>query len=291
MRQLRLLADDEEIVGPLFKWAGGKRWISPVIGPHIRQYLNQGRGRYIEPFLGGAALAFWLGSPGMLLADIEAPLIEAYVAVRDECNTVECELSRLILSGTDAETYARVRGVVPAEPSARAARLMYLNRLCFNGLYRTNRRGLFNVPYGRYDRPLFPSSSHLRAVSGLLSTAAIRAQDFEATISEARAGDVIFADPPYHSTGAGFVSYHQKPFGEAEQVRLAAALRAASERGVTVVSTNADTDLIRTLYEWAPMVPTGERRAINSSKTGRGRVQCLLIGLPIQLLGGLIPRK
>jgi DNA adenine methylase len=287
MRQLHLSTIDtptREGVDPIFKWAGGKRWLAPTLALIIREKLALTGGRYFEPFLGGAAVALWLKSENMFLSDIESPLIEAYVALKKNWTDVYSELEALIRLGTDEDNYRRIRADTPTGPESRAARLLYLNRLCFNGLYRTNRRGQFNVPYGRYSKPAFPTKDHLRSVSTILSGAEVLAQDFAVTVSKAQAGDVIFVDPPYHSARTGFVSYHHQPFTPDEQVRLAEEIHKAAQRGVTIFGTNSDTELIRNLYKWAPITVTNERRAINSIGSRRGRIPCILIGVTVDQL-------
>lgn len=264
---------------PLFKWAGGKRWLTPILAPEIQAYLAVTGGRYIEPFLGGGAVALALGAPGMVLADVETPLVEAYRAIRDDCHLVTESLWATIHTGTELASYLRVRTSKPAAASSAAARLLYLNRLCFNGLYRTNRKGEFNVPYGRYKRPSFPSASEIERAATALATSELLAQDFEATIDNARSGDCIYADPPYHSHLSGFVSYHQRPFLETDHLRLAAALQRASNKGAWIISTNSDTEFVRKAYEWTSVSRTLERRAINSNPHGRGHVHCVLIGV------------
>lgn len=263
---------------PVFKWAGGKRWLAPRLAPEIAARLaNYRKARYFEPFLGGGAIALWLGASRMVLSDVEAPLIEAYVAIRDETSAVIAALKALLARGTARDAYLSVRDSAPRGRCARAARMIYLNRLCFNGLYRTNSRGWFNVPYGDYANPSFPSAMQLADVADGLRAASLTCADFEAQIATAGSSDVIFADPPYHSENSGFRSYHQQPFTADDHARLAAALRAAHARGATVYSTNGDTTLVRRLYSWANIVPTSERRAINSVGSRRAGVGCVLI--------------
>jgi DNA adenine methylase len=171
-----------------------------------------------------------------------------------------------------------------------AARLIFLNRLCFNGLYRTNSSGNFNVPYGDYPAPTFPSATHLREVSEALKGATLLAGDFETTLSWCGPSDIVFADPPYHSPGNGFRKYHKLSFSEADQERLALALRAVHERGAIVFATNADHPFVRKLYSWAHAISTSERRAINCVGGGRSGVRCLLIST-MELGCGLADRE
>lgn len=280
MRQLKLPQTSPESAPyspAILKWAGGKRWLAPILGPTIRKLLEETTGRYIEPFVGGGSVALWLGAQQMVLADIEVPLIELYRAVKEEADGVSSELERLISKGTDRDSYLRVRSLMPDRSVERAARLIYLNRLCFNGLYRTNRAGRFNVPYGAQKTLSFPNRTQLNAAKLALTGATVLACDFGLTLATATTGDVIFADPPYHAVGKGFVSYYRHPFAETEQERLAQALLAARERGAVVFTTNADTPLVRSLYQWGIIEETRERRAINSDPSRRGPVRCVLI--------------
>lgn len=263
------------MTAPLIKWAGGKAWLVSEIAPRIEAVL---RGRYIEPFTGGAAVALAVSHPKVLNDRLEI-LIDMYRAVRDTPTVVARLLSKLIRSGIDKEAYLRVRRDRPRSPAQRAAWLLYVNRLGFNGLYRENRSGEFNVPYGSPGQdPFDVVFERLPAVSAALRGATLTAEDFRAVIAAARAGDVVYADPPYDGT---FTAYTAAQFTAEDQRDLALALRAASERGVTVFATNADTGLVRALYgEWARIEPTREPRVISSKPDDRTPAPCVLIQAP-----------
>lgn len=276
-------------IKPLIKWAGGKASLVSTLVPAIEAHLHETQGRYFEPFLGGGAVAWALGRSGMVLNDALEPLIEMYCAVRDDPAQVAWALSALAVAGVDEANYYRVRDLRPDTPVLRAARFLFLNRTGFNGLFRTNKSGEFNVPYGR-DKyresaiqsrsrdaitSLFPHKGKFEALSDLLRTCVITCDDFEAVIAQARAGDLVYADPPYDGT---YNAYTAAKFSDEDQERLAAALYRAAQRGVAVVTSNADTERVRYLYhEWAQLDVIGERRSINADKRGRGRVPCLLI--------------
>lgn len=263
---------------PVFKWAGGKRWLVPRLVDGIRAQLARTGGRYLEPFLGGGAIALALAAPRALLGDVEAPLVDTYRAIVADPDAVAAALAALVARGTDGATYYAVRAATPRAAAPRAARLLYLNHLGFNGLYRTNRSGQFNVPHGRYAAPSFPSVSDLYAVAHAFAGAALTTGDFGAIVAAAGPGDLLYADPPYHSVGGhGFRSYASHPFTEADQARLAGALRAAAARGATVVTTNADTPAVREWYAWATVTSTAERRNVNRRGGERGEVPCVLI--------------
>jgi DNA adenine methylase len=267
---------------PIVKWPGGKRWIVPLVGMGIHRRLLRTGGRYLEPFLGGGAMALFLGAPRMILGDVERPLVALYTALQRDPARVHRLAGQLFRAGTRRLDYEAVRRSSPRAPAAQAARLLYLNRLCFNGLYRTNRKGQFNVPYGQYTNPCLPSRTDLEDAARALAGAEIWHGDFEAIVRQARRGDVIFADPPYDGT---FTKYSAGGFSPKDQARLVDELLSAHARGAHFVSTNADTKWIRSAYAWAEVVPTAERRNINRNGKGRGRVGCVLITNDLSLLG------
>lgn len=281
---------------PIIKWAGGKAWLVPYLAPGIYRKLAVTGGRYIEPFLGGGALALDLGLPGMILGDACEPLCAMYQTVVAHPMPVAWALSTLATQGVDEKTYYHVRDARPRAPILAAARFIYLNRLGYNGLYRENTKGEYNVPYGdqvhrksattRADAglvdTLFPSGGKLMALARTFATADLDFGDFAATLSYARAGDVIFADPPYMGV---FGSYTARGFPPADQARLAFALREAHEHGAIIVATNADHPEIRALYAWAHVMSTAEARAISQDGANRQRAQTLLITTGMEILG------
>ncbi|WP_309338644.1 Dam family site-specific DNA-(adenine-N6)-methyltransferase [Stenotrophomonas sp.] len=229
---------------PFLKWAGGKRWLSPL-APVLREFAPR---RYFEPFLGSGAMYFALQPSRAVLSDANASLIETYVSIRDDWQSVWRHLTAHDRQHCD-EYYYRVREMVPRTAATRAAQFIYLNRTCWNGLYRVNRSGRFNVPVGSKSRALLDTDNFALTAS-VLSAAQIRNDDFADVIAAAGAGDLIFADPPYtvrHQFN-GFVKYNQKLFSWDDQVRLCRALEAALDRGASVVCTNADHTSIRELY-------------------------------------------
>jgi DNA adenine methylase len=275
-------------VSPLLKWAGGKRWFLPVASDGIRGYLEKSGGNYFEPFLGGAAMALSLGLPDMILSDAIEELVEFYETVRDDPADVAWMLSAYAIEGVDKENYLRVRDYRPSTRGSRAARLLYLNRLCFNGVYRVNKGGTFNVPYGdqayresvikRKSRDaigsLFPHKGKIEAVSEALREATICCVDFELVIEEAGANDLLYVDPPYDE---GYSSYTAKKFTKADQERLAEALYYAHKRGAAIIAHNANTEDVNYWYhEWMTMRSVDERRAINSDTANRDGAPCVV---------------
>ncbi|HKZ50777.1 MAG TPA: DNA adenine methylase [Dehalococcoidia bacterium] len=256
------------------KWAGGK-------GQLLEQYaplFPTSPKAYYEPFLGGGAVFFRLQPRPAFLSDINQEIVSAYIVVRDR---VEELIERLRQHSNEKAYYYAVREQDPTEldPAERAARLIYLNKTCYNGLYRVNRRGRFNVPFGRYRNPLICDAENLKAASLALQGVELRACDFEEALVGARAGDFVYLDPPYDplSATASFTSYARGGFGEAEQRRLAAVYRELDRRGCLLMLSNADTELVRRLYEGYPLEEVKAARPISCKAEGRGKICELVI--------------
>lgn len=234
----------ENSLRPFIKWAGGKRWLLDSAQLKLPTF----QGRYIEPFLGGGAIFFHLAPKQAILSDINSRLIETYSAVRSNWTWVERELKRMQALHSKDFYYAE-RDRMRRTPHTRAAQFLYLNRTCWNGLYRENLAGKFNVPIGTKTQVVMPDDDFASA-STVLQNADLRTCDFEDTLQEAVAGDLVFLDPPYttaHNTN-GFIKYNQKIFSWDDQIRLCRAAEAAASRGAKVVLTNADHKTIRDLY-------------------------------------------
>lgn len=229
---------------PFLKWAGGKRWLLQSSElPLPRSYS-----RYFEPFLGSGAAFFSLAPTCAVLSDVNAELINLYQVVRDHPNELQQHLA-LHHANHSKDHYYSTRASVPDDLIKRAARTLYLNRTCWNGLYRVNTRGEFNVPIGTKTAVIY-MHENFGAYSEQLKLAELISCDFEETIGRAGAGDFVFVDPPYtvkHNLN-GFVKYNEELFGWSDQVRLRNALAAATERGASVALTNADHDSIKELY-------------------------------------------
>ena len=229
---------------PFLKWAGGKRWLF-----ESNQFsLPKFPGRYIEPFLGGGAVFFEHQPRSAVLSDSNARLIELFVVIRDHLDEFE-SLMRRHARAHSKEYYYAVRAQRLRKPTTRAAQFLYLNRTCWNGLYRENLRGEFNVPIGTKQTVIFEADD-FPLWSQALKEVHIRRCDFEEAINDAKEGDFIFADPPYtvrHNMN-GFVKYNQNIFAWEDQVRLRDALKRASSRGASFAITNADHNSIKELY-------------------------------------------
>ena len=268
-------------VKPIIKWAGGKSWLIPRIVPPIAKFLGESGGAYFEPFLGGGAVALALGHGNMVLTDALLPLMAMYQSVRDRPAAVYRALNALAKRhGGTEEGYYAVRAMTPKMPATQAARFIYLNKFGYNGLYRENSKGGYNVPWGgerckgRHAREVLPSESELYAVAMALRMTALMTGDYLRTFADIGPADAVYADPPYAGT---FASYTAGKFGLEDHAALAQQLRKVAQRGAFVLTTNSDTEFVREQYAWATCLETDERRNINSDGKGRGKVPCLLI--------------
>lgn len=263
-----------EDAAPVMKWAGGKTRLLRELLPRLPDTL----GRYHEPFFGGGALFFRLQPEHAELADANGELINVYACVRDDVEALITDLQRHRYE-RDYYYWMRSRDTADLGPIARASRTIYLNRTCFNGLYRVNRRGQFNVPFGRYTDPVICHADRLRAVSEVLAGVDLRLADYRDAVAGARAGDFVYFDPPYQpiSRTANFTSYTAGAFGEAEQAALAATFAELSARGVRAMLSNSDTPFIRELYRDFQVEIIQAPRAISRNGAGRAAVNEVLV--------------
>lgn len=260
---------------PPIKWVGGKRWLVPTVAPSIYERLAATQGRYIEPFMGSAAIALDLGLPGMVLTDVCKPLVATYSTIRKSPEAVAWALKTLVEKGTDKDNYLAVRASEPTSVVFAAARFIYLNKFGFNGLYRENSKGKFNVPHGG-DRSGagIPGLDELHAVAKALKDAEVRVADFRQTILRATAGDVIYVDSPYYETFSGYTA---GGFTDEDHLDLSTSLKEAHERGAVFIASNSDHERVRELYTWATVVPVAERHAVGATAERRGMKAAVLI--------------
>lgn len=233
-----------DIAAPFLRWAGSKR-------AHVAQLsdlLPTSFNRYFEPFLGSGSLYFHLEPQDATLGDRLSPLIITYRAVRDSPNAVFDQIARWRV---DRETYYNVRELVPTNSVVAAARFIYLNKTAWNGLYRVNRQGRFNVPYGLPKSDNIVPRPTLIAASETMRSATFICDDFETTLARVAPGDLVFVDPPYVTShnDNGFVEYNEKLFRWEDQVRLAELCRSLADQGVHVLATNAAHESVRALYK------------------------------------------
>ncbi|HUE88540.1 MAG TPA: Dam family site-specific DNA-(adenine-N6)-methyltransferase [Vicinamibacterales bacterium] len=292
---------------PFLKWAGGKRQLLP----HLRRFYPPGVTRYVEPFLGSGAVFFDLWSSGrlrgarVLLSDENADLIGTYLRAADSTEALLAALRELATGHARGgeEHYYAVRdrafnparatwrtsgGVADGYPVPLAAMLVYMNRTGYNGLFRVNRRGDFNVPAGRYKTPSIVQDERIRAAAAALAApgVCVRCRAFDDTLAEVGRGDLIYLDPPYAplSLTANFRSYTALGFGDDDQKRLRDAVVRAARDGASILLSNSTAPAIVRLYEDAAVHRAGlrcllvpARRAINSRASARGVIEELLV--------------
>jgi len=259
---------------PFLKWAGGKRWLSN----RILELMPSNFGTYFEPFLGGGAVYFSLNPSKAVLSDLNPNLIGTYAALRDSWEKVE-KILRFHHKNHSKEHYYRLRKQSLRTAHTKAAQFIYLNRTCWNGLYRVNLSGNFNVPIGTKKNVILETDNFL-ATSKRLRSAELHCRDFEITIDLATAGDVVFADPPYtvHHNNNGFVKYNENIFSWDDQIRLRDALVRARERGAKIIMTNANHTSVRELYKNDfEMGPISRMSVIAGSALARKKFEELLI--------------
>jgi DNA adenine methylase len=260
---------------PFIKWAGGKRWLlnDPSFG------LPSFAGRYIEPFLGGGAVFFHLGPAPAILSDVNERLIATYRSIRDEWQPVQALLVEYHKKHSK-DFYYEERARQYVEPHRQAAQFLYLNRTCFNGLYRENLKGQFNVPVGTKTQVTLVDDDFEKA-SELLACADLRTSDFEPIVNEAQEGDLLFLDPPYTTAHNfnGFVKYNQKIFTWDDQKRLMNSVSRAKRRGAKIVLTNADHASIHALYVdlGVPQVVSRPSVIAGSASSRRGTTEALFV--------------
>lgn len=259
---------------PFVKWVGGKR----ALLPQLERLLPRRFERYYEPFVGGGAMFFHLRPETAILADENAELMNAYRVVRDQLDALVAHLRG---HENDEAYYYQLRATAPEalDPIARASRLIYLNRTCFNGLYRVNSRGEFNVPFGRYKNPQICNELALRAASNALQGARLETRSYAAVLDDARAGDFIYFDPPYHPLNAtsNFTSYTAGQFSARDQEALAETFIALANRGCHVMLSNSDVPFIHDLYAAFHIERVMAPRMVNRDATKRGPVSELVI--------------
>jgi DNA adenine methylase len=259
-------------VKPFLKWAGGKRSLLPELLKFIPQKYN----RYFEPFLGSGALFFALSSKKAYLSDLNRELVNAYKQVKNKARLVNAKLSKLRFSKA---TYLRLKKNKSGDCLSRAVRFMYLNKTCWNGLYRENKKGEFNVPIGKYKAPLICDKENLEKVNKVLKNAIISRNDFEVILRKARKGDLIYLDPPYvtgHSNN-GFIEYNSKIFSWHDQKRLRKVVGVLHKKGCKIIMSNASHVVIRNLYKGFKLHSVKRHSHIAGIVKNRKRITELII--------------
>lgn len=273
---------------PILKWAGGKRWLAKEILSTAPEFS----GRYIEPFLGGGAVFFSFGEEVEKLGNDSNPyLIEVYETIRDHPLELITELRT---HQNNPEYYNQIRSwdrrtdFAQLSPLLRASRFIYLNKTCFNGLYRVNKSGHFNVPFGKQPRANFVMEDSILALSQFLNheasgkkMASLTHGDYKSCLRKAQVGDFVYLDPPYDpvSTTSSFVNYQSSGFGKSDQIEIQVEATRLAELGIPVLISNSDTPFIRSLFD-SPNFQIKEvlaPRSISASGGNRSSVGELLI--------------
>ena len=270
-------------IRPIIKWVGGKTGLLDVLLPIVQNIQFD---TYIEPFLGGGALAFALSAEKAILADKNAELMNLYRVVRDSLPELEILLKEHETKNS-SEYFYKLRELDRSDtydnlsPITKAARFLYMNKTAYNGLYRVNKRGQCNMPYGKYVNPVIDNHEGLMAVSSYLNKDGINiyCKDYSHILDMATENDFVYLDPPYCplSKSAAFTAYNNAGFGLEEQKRLKACCDNLQGKGISFMQSNADTPFIRELYKDYTMIPVTARRSINSRGDKRTGAKEVLI--------------
>jgi DNA adenine methylase len=283
--QLSISDDFTNGLAPFLRWAGGKRKLVPRLLRALPTDFS--RRRYCEPFVGAGALFLAICPRSARLSDANAHLMDCYSAIRTQPETVARYLRQHSKSSSEDYYYSvREQYNRPQLPSsAQAARFIYLNRTCFNGIFRVNRNGAFNVPYGFKEPPPVPSHAELRKVSEVLRHAELRTVGFEQALSGLGADDFAYLDPPYPPINgtAYFTHYTADRFSEENQNQLADCVLRLNKRGAAFMMSNADTPLIRRLYGGFQLVPLSVTRFITCKAAKYQAAEVLITNYPVRL--------
>lgn len=267
---------------PPLKWVGGKRQLIPEIEKHFPKKFT----RYYEPFVGGGAILFHFQPKRAVINDYNAELINYYRVVKEDVEALITELSKDIYVNKEENFYAireldRSVDFKNLSPVKRAARIQYLNKTCYNGLYRVNSSGQFNVPFGRYKNPDILSEDVLRSVSDYFNANDIKIMngDFEESLKYIRSTAFVYFDPPYDpiSESANFTAYSSSGFDKNDQVRLKKVCDQLDKKGVKFLLSNSSSDFIMDLYKDYRIIEIPARRSINSKGDKRGPVMEVLV--------------
>ena len=269
-----------KLVSPFLKWVGGKRQIMPA----IEQHLPKGIKSYIEPFIGGGAVFFHLQPKNAIINDFNAELINVYHVIKNDIENLILDLGK---HKNETQYFYRIRALdrtkefMNLSSVERASRIIYLNKTCYNGLYRVNNSGEFNSPFGKYKNPNIVNDPTLRAVNLYLNSNNVRIEntDYETILKKADKNSFVYLDPPYHpvSESSNFTGYIQGGWDESDQIRLKEACDLLNQKKIKFLQSNSCTDFIKELYADYHIHIIKANRAINSDGEKRGEVEELLI--------------
>lgn len=270
-----------KLVIPFVKWVGGKRQLLDEIIPLLPKHFTT----YCEPFLGGGAVLFSIQPSKAIVSDLNIDLITAYEVIRDD---VEALIESLKKHENTTEYFYAVRDMDRDKTSyqalsriEKASRLIYLNKTCFNGLFRVNSSGEFNSPFGHYKNPNIVNEPVLRAVSKYFNASSITfySEDFSETLSRIGKGGFVYLDPPYDpiSDTASFTGYNKGGFNRDEQIRLKRCCDELTQRGIKFLLSNSATEFIKELYQEYEITIVKAKRAVNADASKRGAIEEVLI--------------
>jgi DNA adenine methylase len=267
---------------PFVKWVGGKRQLLPSIIEHLPDDFS--RYRYIEPFVGGGAVLFHLQPPNAIINDFNEELINVYLVIKNHLDELIADLKK---HRNDPDYFYGIRSLDRAPgfqnltPVQRASRVIYLNKTCYNGLYRVNSAGEFNTPFGRYKNPNIVNEPTLKAVSRYLNSnnIIIRSGDYNEVLQQADQNCFVYLDPPYYpiSESANFTGYVQGGWNAQDQVKLKMACDQLTARGIKFLHSNSSAPFIKDLYKDYKVGIVKASRAINSNGADRGEIDEVLI--------------
>ena len=270
------------MITPILKWVGGKRQLLSEIMPLI----NKNCSTYVEPFIGGGAVFFDLQPKKAIINDYNEELINVYKVVRDSVDELIAVLE-VHEQNNSEEYFYNVRALDRTEEFEKmsdiekAARILYLNKTCYNGLYRVNSAGQFNSPYGKYKNPKIVNSTTLKAMSNYLNKnkIEIRQGDYKEILKGLRKGAFVYLDPPYMpiSSSSSFTGYTENGFGYKQQVELKEECDKLKKKGISFLQSNSDCPEIRDLYKDYKIITVQARRSINSNAQKRGEINEVLI--------------
>jgi DNA adenine methylase len=255
---------EERQARPLLRWAGGKQRLATLLAIYLPKEVTNFR--YVEPFFGAGSLFFQVRPKKALLADLNVHLMDAYIQIRNNPLQVHRYLTYHRYHDSEKHYYwtRNVYNRASRANAVQAARFIYLNRTCYNGIFRVNLAGKFNVPYGDKDNPIIPEKAELVAASRALRRTQLRCQDFRKTLSTLGANSFVYLDPPYPALNgtAFFQHYTQDRFDDNDQRELAGIVRELDEEGIPFMMSNADTPLIRNLYRRFEIIPLAVTRYV-----------------------------
>ena len=271
-----------KLVAPFLKWVGGKRQIMPSIVALLPKNIKDHT--YVEPFVGGGAVLFNLRPKTAIINDFNAELINVYVVIKNNLEELILDLKE---HDNEADYFYKIRGIDRTDEFKnltnvqRASRIIYLNKTCFNGLYRVNNAGEFNAPFGRYKNPNIVNEPTLKAVSKYLNAnnVQILSEDYEDVLKKISPNSFVYLDPPYHpiSESSNFTGYVQGGWNMDDQLRLREACDELTKRGIKFLLSNSSASFIKDQYKDYNIQIVKANRAINSNGTERGEIDEFLI--------------